>query len=204
MASSVSWAQSLQLPVLDRLSESERNVYFKMAERHINAIPCTSMGRLFDGISALLDICDKIEYEAQAAIELEGLLERDSSLADPFAIEWTQDNAIAQLNLKRIVQDIVTCIMQKNHSPAELSRRFHTTIAYATQKICVDLAQKYRTTKVILSGGVFMNEYLLSNIYTLLQESGIQPYAQQLVPPNDGGHCLGTNHDRGASHYIGT
>ncbi|MGL5085301.1 MAG: carbamoyltransferase HypF, partial [Clostridium sp.] len=62
---------SLELPFLTKYKDEELQVFYKMAQKQINAFETTSMGRLFDGVAALINLCTLIEYEGQAAIELE-------------------------------------------------------------------------------------------------------------------------------------
>ncbi|MGB2538938.1 hypothetical protein [Hafnia paralvei] len=61
----------------------------------------------------------------------------------------------------------------------------------ATHRLCQLLSEAYNTSQFVLSGGVFMNEYLLANTYTVLKNSGFRPFVQQQVPANDGGIALG-------------
>ncbi|MCG9780647.1 carbamoyltransferase HypF [Photobacterium damselae] len=184
-------ARKINIPAFDILSEREKCVYFKMAEREVNSTTTSSMGRLFDGFSALMGICPKIEYEAQAAIEMEGMLERDIMLAAPLPYDILDKKEIIQLDIRPTVRAIVPLLSKPQVDTAQLSRRFHSTIAYATRDVCQLLADKYQISDVVLSGGVFMNEYLLCNIYSLLKNCGLRPHVQQLVPSNDGGVSLG-------------
>ena len=154
----------LDMDFLNNLTEIERNIYFKMAKNEINLTNTSSMGRLFDGISALLNICSKIEYEAQAAIELEGLLERDLTASSSYSYSIVKVNGIYELDYRGIIKDIVN-ELNNNISVKDISRKFHSTIVDMTIAICEKIRTEYRINKVVLSGGVFMNEYLLSNIY---------------------------------------
>jgi hydrogenase maturation protein HypF len=184
-------AKELDLPALNALSEEEKRVFFKMAERGVNSTPTTSMGRLFDGVSALLNICGKIEYEAQAAIELEGLLNRDLALANSFDYSLLDQGGFVQINTIPMIRQIVALLHNPQPDIQLLARRFHSTIAHATVEVCSRLKTEKMISDVVLSGGVFMNEYLMCNTYTLLKEAGFNVYVQQQVPPNDGGIALG-------------
>ncbi len=72
-----------------------------------------------------------------------------------------------------------------------MSRRFHSTIVDAIKNICIRIAGNKGVYKVALSGGVFMNEFLLVNTIIALQECGLKPFYQQTVPSNDGGISMG-------------
>lgn len=184
-------ARYLPLPFLNSLETDQVNVLMTMLSRGINTVKTSSMGRLFDGVSALIGVCSKIEYEAQAAIELEGLLERDLSDAEIFTCDFIDDQGFIRLDYRPMIAEIVGCLINGSHDTAHLSRRFHATIVAATQQLCQILSETYNTSQFVLSGGVFMNEYLLANTYSALKSSGFHTFVQQLVPANDGGIALG-------------
>ncbi|MHA6307619.1 carbamoyltransferase HypF [Hafnia paralvei] len=184
-------ARHLPLPFLSELQADQINVLMTMLSRGINTVKTSSMGRLFDGVSALIGVRSKIEYEAQAAIELEGLLGRDLSSAEIFAYGFVGDQGVIRLDYRPMIAEIVGCLINGSQDAAHLSRRFHATIVAATQRLCQLLSEAYNTSQFVLSGGVFMNEYLLANTYTALQNSGFRPFVQQQVPANDGGIALG-------------
>ncbi|EGU4502657.1 carbamoyltransferase HypF [Salmonella enterica] len=184
-------ARHLPLPFLSELPTDQINVLMTMLSRGINTVKTSSMGRLFDGLSALIGVRSKIEYEAQAAIELEGVLNRDLSGADIFAYDFVCTPGMIQLDYRPMIAEIVDCIIKGSQDAAHLSRRFHSTIVAATLKLCQRLSETYNTKQFVLSGGVFMNEYLLANTYTALKKSGFSTFVQQQVPANDGGIALG-------------
>jgi len=183
----------LQLPLdfLANLTPHELEVYFKMAKNEINSFKTSSMGRLFDGISALLNICSKIEYEAQAAIELESLLNRDFDLSDPFEYKIHSQDNFFEVDYRPMIEEIVGKILNKSYNAENLSRRFHSTIVDVIVQMCLRLRDKYSLNNLVLSGGVFMNEYLLVNTILALREFNFNVYYHSLLPTNDGGISLG-------------
>ncbi|MCP4108152.1 MAG: carbamoyltransferase HypF [Desulfobacteraceae bacterium] len=184
-------AFDLDLPIYSSLDTMSKDVFFKMVKQNINTSATSSMGRLFDGVSSLLGVCHEIEYEAQAAIELEGLLQRDFSTDSVFEYNIEEINGVLQLDYRPFIRDIVQCISQGKSDNATMSRRFHSTIVDAIKQICLNISEKKGVCKVCLSGGVFMNEFLLVNTIIALQECGLKPYYQQSVPSNDGGISMG-------------
>jgi hydrogenase maturation protein HypF len=182
---------SLGLPALAHLDKERLDVFVRMAQRKINAIPTTSMGRLFDGISSLLNVRHEIEYEAQAAIELEALLGRDFSTAAPFDFELLDRDGCFEVDYRPLVRDVVAAQQAPEPDAAQLSRRFHCTIVQIVAEVCSRLAERSGLDRVVLSGGVFMNEYLLVNTLRALAARGLSPFCHRLVPPNDGGISLG-------------
>nr|WP_314425440.1 carbamoyltransferase HypF [uncultured Erwinia sp.] len=182
----------MDLPVIRDLTEQRREVFTKMVARNINTTKTTSMGRLFDGISALIGICTEVEYEAQAAIEMEALLSRDFHMIKPleYGIEDTKSGGL-EVDFRPMVAELVQLIRTGLVDAAELSRRFHSTIVDIVDEICFLIARQYGVNEVVLSGGVFCNEFLLINTLNSLERRGLKPYFHKLVPTNDGGISLG-------------
>ncbi|EDZ5934444.1 carbamoyltransferase HypF [Salmonella enterica subsp. enterica serovar Chandans] len=181
-----------RLPAILKLSEKKREIFTKMVARGINTTITTSMGRLFDGVSALIDICTEIEYEAQAAIEMEGLLKKDFYMAKPFKYVMDEsNNGRIIVDYRPLVNELVQSILVSDINKEELSRRFHSTIVDIIATVCSLLTQRYGTDQIILSGGVFCNEFLLVNTLDVLESIGLRPYCHKLVPSNDGGISLG-------------
>jgi hydrogenase maturation protein HypF len=179
------------LAFLKDVSEEQLRVYYIMSTKNIHSPVTSSMGRLFDGISALLNICPKVEYEAQAAIELESLLERDLKLAPPFQYQITDHNNILEIDYRDIIINIISCLNLHKNSINYISRRFHSTIVDMIVKMCTKIRALHNINDVVLSGGVFMNEFILVNSIYMLNKNKFNVYSHSRVPPNDGGLCLG-------------
>ncbi|WP_323118221.1 carbamoyltransferase HypF [Burkholderia alba] len=184
-------AAALAVPALRALDEQRRDVFAKMAARRINAATTTSMGRLFDGMSALFGICSTIEYEAQAAIEMEALLRRDFRLAEPFAYTLASRDGCVEVDYRPIVREAVELLVAPGADLAALSRRFHSTVVAIIDETCARLAERFEVEQIVMSGGVFSNEFVLVNALAALEARGFKPYCHQLVPTNDGGISLG-------------
>lgn len=183
-------AVTAAFPVLGRLARRERHVFGVMFHRRINAPLASSMGRLFDAVAALLGICSLAEYEAQGPIELEGLLERDLTLGEgyPFGELTGQDGTRVDPRpvIRRVAEDLAAGV-----DLAEISRRFHTAVVDMVVRRCTALSRVHRTDQVVLSGGVFLNEFLAVNCLVELRRAGLAAYGHRLVPCNDGGISLG-------------
>jgi len=74
---------------------------------------------------------------------------------------------------------------------ADCARRFHATLVQSIRKVCARLREEFGLDRVVLSGGVFMNERLLSGALEWLSRDGFRVVRHRQVPPNDGGLCLG-------------
>jgi hydrogenase maturation protein HypF len=150
-----------------------------------NAPLTSSMGRLFDAISALLGICQVITYEGQAAIELEALADPDEE--GVYAYEITPGNIIdPRLMVKNILED------QKNGLPIPtISGRFHNSITEMVLEMSVRLREEYQLNRVALSGGVWQNMTLMNKTVKKLNSAKFKILIHQQVPANDGGLALG-------------
>ena len=178
------------LPFLKQVDSVEINIIQKLIEKKINSPLTSSCGRLFDAVSALLSIRGTIDYEAQAAIEMEmlahdGVNETDSY---PFSIIEQDDLSVVKL------QDLFSAIiydLQSNTTRATIAAKFHNTIAQMIKRLCQVISNKTSITQVVLSGGVFQNRLLLRKAVSLLEDGGFTVFTHQQVPCNDGGISLG-------------
>ncbi|MGM7649211.1 carbamoyltransferase HypF [Nocardia sp. JW2] len=172
--------------VLETLDDDRRHVYATMCARGINSPEVTSMGRLFDAVAALLGVCSRAEYEAQGPIELEGLLDRDLTLVDGYEFGYAAGEVDHRPVIRAIAADLAA------GTPLEqISRRFHSGVVAMVVRQCRNLADTNAIRQVVLSGGVFLNEFLLVNCMVMLERAGLAVYSHRQVPPNDGGIALG-------------
>ncbi len=173
---------------LDNISFLKRNdigLVKQLLEKNINSPVTTSAGRLFDGVSAIIGIRNTASFEAQAAMELEFAADDfKTNEYFSFSIDGTGDSLI--FNWENIIKGIITDL---NGSVPKgiIAAKFHNSLAEAI----VQIAQKLNFTKVLLTGGCFLNKYLFEKSITRLTEEGFKVYTQQRVPPGDGGISLG-------------
>jgi hydrogenase maturation protein HypF len=142
------------------------------------------MGRLFDAVSALAGVRQVVAYEAQAAIELEGLSRGIECGAGAYAFEIGDAEIDPGPVLADVVRDRLAGV-----PAAMIGARFHRAVA----DLVVDLAEAYgeEGQTVALSGGVFQNALLLELTLKGLRARGIPVLTHRAVPPNDGGIALG-------------
>lgn len=146
----------------------------------------SSCGRLFDAASSLLGIRDRVSYEGQAAIELEWLAQ-GSDAPGHYPVEISDEGLVRLAPLiTGLLEDL-----RRGAARADVARRFHSTIVETIRRVCCRLREESGLDRVVLSGGVFMNEILLSGALEGLGRDGFRVYRHRLVPPNDGGLCLG-------------
>ncbi|MEC3919984.1 carbamoyltransferase HypF [Nocardia sp. CDC160] len=173
-------------PAIARLERDRLHVYSTMRARGINSPEVSSMGRLFDGVAALLDVCSHAEYEAQGPIELEGLLERDLGMVEGYEF----DHDATEVDFRPVIRALAEDLAVEVPVP-EIGRRFHSAVVTMVRQRCRRLARDTGIGRVVLSGGVFLNEFLLINCLVLLRRDGFDVYTHRQVPPNDGGIALG-------------
>ena len=177
----------LDLPVLDGLENHKLTVISKMIRNGINSPLTSSLGRLFDGVAAICGIRSRVNFEGQAAMELEMLAAE--SAATHYDYQWDTENPrfIAPAPIIRgVVGDI-----QNKVPPAEISAKFHHTLIKLFSDLCETIGRENGLKRVVLSGGCFQNATLLSGLIRALTEREFDVYAHRQVPTNDGGIALG-------------
>lgn len=157
-------------------------------DKNLNCYQTSSVGRLFDCVAALLKIRQRITYDAQAAIELENIIDPSIEEGYPFYIE--KQNQIYQIDHREMLFSILKDI-NSGLSPAWISAKFHNTIGNATVDLVMRIGERYGLKKVVLSGGVFENSYLLCQIIEKLEERDFAVYFNQQIPTNDSGISVG-------------
>jgi hydrogenase maturation protein HypF len=164
----------------------------RMIERRLNAPLTSSAGRLFDAVAALAGVRNRIRFEGQAAMELEWLAtEERVDGAYAFALEEPPDGDSSLVVDTRPLVTEVAAEVRRGCPGASIARRFQTTMAEIVVLVCTRLATASGLVKVVLSGGVFLNELLTRETTARLAQAGFQVYRHQQVPPGDGGLCLG-------------
>jgi hydrogenase maturation protein HypF len=157
----------------------------ELVTKGVRTFSTTSIGRLFDAVAALLGFTREISFEGQAAMWLEHLA-RNVSRTEPYAFPGTG----LELDFRPLLQSVISD-RQQGREVRQIARAFHLSLATALRDCVVDLCQAHRLNTAVLSGGVFQNELLLSDIHSLFQQTSIRVWTNHAVPPNDGGISLG-------------
>jgi hydrogenase maturation protein HypF len=166
----------------------------RLIERRTNCPDTSSVGRLFDGVAALAGLRDQVSYEGQAAMELEWLAsELPAAGVSPFDFEIVAQNEPGSPLLidTRPIFIGVAADLGRGCPAALIARRFHTTLVAIVAEVCRRLRQAEGLEAVVLSGGVFQNALLTTEVVASLERDGFRAYRHRLVPPGDGGLCLG-------------
>lgn len=183
------WGDNLpatDLPPFDMAGPLEAKVIKKQLDSGLNTPLSSSAGRLFDAISALIGLRGRIEYEAQAAIDLEVLASQMEDDEDSYAFEFGADTIRVGPLLGQVVADLRGGIPK-----AKIALKFHNAMANLIADACSRIASSTGLDTVVLSGGCFQNRLLLRKGVRMLRERGLKPFIHHQVPCNDGGICLG-------------
>lgn len=147
----------------------------------------SSMGRLFDSLSAILGICMKRNYEGQPAIELETA--SDTKIRKEYGFNLINKNPVI-INAQEILVKAFKDKKRGIQIPV-ISAKFHNTIARITSVIAKEAVKHTSSNNVCLSGGCFQNALLLQRTIEYLKEEGLNPVTHRLVSPNDEGISYG-------------
>lgn len=190
------------LPTVQSFAEEELGSLRQMLTRRLNCPLTSSAGRLFDAVSSLLGVCQRSNFEGQAAMSLEfvaagngaGDAGRGTSGVRPYPFDLAGGDPMV-VDWRPLVHALIEDV-HRDLAPALIALRFHVTLAsaiLAVSKRCVSSGAALSDGKlrVALSGGVFQNRLLTELALHLLEANGFHVYVHQRVPPNDGGLCLG-------------
>ncbi len=176
------WSEDL--PPVKAASKEEQRVVARQLEIGLNSPQTSSMGRLFDAVSALIGLRQEVNYEAQAAIELESQADRGETGAYHFGLrEELLDPAPV---IRAIVSDLMDGV-----SAQAIAARFHNGVAQAVLAVCKSGRAKHGLDRVVLSGGVWQNMFLMRRTVDLLRGDDFEILIHRKVPANDGGLALG-------------
>jgi hydrogenase maturation protein HypF len=180
----------LELGVVRGRAAEELEVLGRMLQTGVRSPLTSSMGRLFDGVAALIGVRERCHYEAQAAIELEQLVQPGAT-GRPLAWELCGGERWPwRIDPTPMVRELVEGV-RGGASAAQLSLRFHCTVIDMVSETCRAIRERTSLERVVLSGGVFQNELLLRGCHAALGEAGFEVYSHRRVPANDGGVALG-------------
>jgi len=176
----------LDTDLLNNISDFEKKIIAKQLTTNLNVFQTTSMGRLFDCVSAMLDLVTKISFDAQAAMALESICPENIMDYPPYEFYFDQQN----IKIKPVLQGISHDIQQNEPHPL-ISARFHHTIIEFTLQAVKLLRKESSINNVVLAGGVMQNAIIFTNLIKMLQKNNFTVFAPRLFPPNDGSIALG-------------
>ena len=192
----------LNIPFVQGLDRRKTEMLLRATERRINSPLTSSAGRLFDAVAAVAGVREQVNYEAQAAIELEAAIEerRAERRSAPFVEASSEDDgypfALREENggwiidtrpmFVAVVQDI-----RDGLPTGVVSHRFHLGFVDVLARTAALVRARTGLDRICLSGGSFQNCFLSEHLQTLLEREGFQVFTHAEVPCGDGGISLG-------------
>jgi hydrogenase maturation protein HypF len=166
----------------------EREILRRALARGVNAPRTSSAGRLFDAVASLAGLRQVMQFEGQAAMELEWAADSPGAPVArreyPFPVEDRAGVLVADWEpLVRMVLDDV----RDGVAVGPIAAGFHDALA----RLIAAVAARLKAPRVVLTGGCFQNRRLLELAVGALRGAGVRPYWHQRIPPNDGGIALG-------------
>jgi hydrogenase maturation protein HypF len=172
------------------LDHSTIDVLKQQLERGVNSPPTSSAGRLFDAVSALSGVRGKVDYEAQAAVELEMLVTDGDFNGETYPYSIEEREGVRVIRLAELFAELIDEVRSDTPVSA-VSLRFHHTVASMVNEMCELIANDTGIDRVALSGGVLQNRLLLRLTTKALRNQGFSVLTHRMVPTNDGGISLG-------------
>jgi hydrogenase maturation protein HypF len=179
----------LDIPFVRVLDRPRTENLLKLIEHGINSPLTSSTGRLFDAVAALAEVRARVNYEAQAAIELEAMIsDSEEGTGYPLAIReeggaWIIDTRPLFLALTQDLREGV--------STGVVSRRFHMGLVDVLARTAELVRRRTGLRRICLSGGSFQNCFLSEHLQKRLEREGFQVFTHAEVPCGDGGISLG-------------
>ena len=191
----IPWSE--RLPPVGHASAADRDLLARQLDRTLNCVATTSMGRLFDAVASLVGVCHSIDYEAEAALNLEALAATAAGASGSgrraFALTAVATVVTAEpivADWRPLVEAIVADI-SAGESPAVIAAAFHDAVVRMVVDVCSRLREGGGGSLVGLTGGVFQNRLLVEWSFEALHAVGFEVLTHHAVPPNDGGLALG-------------
>lgn len=178
----------LGITFTNRLDRNKWKFIEKMLTYDINTPLISSLGRLFDGVSSLIGLEDFVDYEAQAAVELEKIA--NSKCRQYYNFGYRKADGVLIIEPAPLIKAVVKDLKMKMELP-NISAKFHNGISHMILQVCRRLRTKSRINEVVLSGGVFNNKIVSETAYRLLQKAGFRVFRQNLIPAGDAGISFG-------------
>jgi hydrogenase maturation protein HypF len=170
------------VPALKQVGESKLRAIGEMLSGKVHSPLSSGAGRLFDAVAAMLGLCTYETFDSEAPVRLESAICDHTEEFYPF----TAGKPV-------IFKDTFSAIIKEltDKSPSLIAAKFHNTIALVILEVSEQIRRETSLNKVVLSGGVFQNKYLLERSLYLLRRNRFLVYTNNAVPANDGGISLG-------------
>ena len=167
--------------------DGEKEAFFeKMLQTGLNCPLSSGMGRLFDGVAAILGIRGTVSYEGQGAVLLEAAAAEGENGRYPVILEGSP--------LRFDWREMIRCLTRergKGVAPGILAARFLNTLVQMAVEMALAASKASGLKDVVLSGGSFQNQVLMRRLPRALADAGLRPWQHRRVSCNDEGLSLG-------------
>ena len=180
-------AESFDLDLVHQVPARKIGAVRAMIQRGINTVETSACGRLFDAVASIVGLRHAVNFEAQAAIELEMIAAPGVDARYPFEISNAEPG---QIDMRPAIESIVRDVLDGRELDY-IAAAFHNTVAAVVVEVCRRLRASEGLDRVCLTGGTFQNLYLLDRTVSGLRSNGFHVFLHAKVPPNDGGISLG-------------
>jgi hydrogenase maturation protein HypF len=174
---------TLELPALKHLDPEKVELIIQMIDKKINCPLSSGAGRLFDCVASLLNLVQNATFQAEGPMRLEAIVSSDCTASYAFECNET-------IQFTTTIQEIIDDIL-RGTDKSIIATKFHNTIILVIFETVKSIRMKAGINKVVLSGGVFQNKYLLEGTIQVLLKNNFEVFSHATVPSNDGGIALG-------------
>ncbi|MFP4472005.1 MAG: carbamoyltransferase HypF [Bacteroidales bacterium] len=173
----------LELDFLKSVPRYKTDMLLEAIDKRINSPLSSSCGRLFDAVSAMINLCPVSQFHAEAPMRLESIAQENINQSYPFYLGDT-------IGFDPAIREIVADLQQKVPQ-AMIAAKFHRTMINVIFASAEKVRQETGLNKVVLSGGSFQNILMLEGAVKKLTNHGFEVFVHEKVPANDGGIALG-------------
>ncbi len=178
------------LGMLEQLDRRHIELVLRMMERSVNSPLTSSCGRLFDAVAALIGVRQQVNYEAQAAIELEMAILDPTREESAYPLEVIEEEGSWIIAMRPLFEALLRDL-RADATLSAMSQRFHNGLVEVLAEVARRLRSREKLNRVCLSGGTFQNLYLFEQLTRRLRKDSFEVFTHSEVPPGDGGLSLG-------------
>lgn len=174
----------IPLPIFDHVDSKKIHLVLQLLKTKTNCPLCSSAGRLFDAVAAIVGMMYQSSFHAEAPMRMESIA--DKSVKDRYDYEIHNTVISFHTTIRQIVTDVI------EREPLNIiSGKFHNTLVDVIAQSAKDIRNRSGLTKVVLSGGTFQNRILSEKVENQLIGEGFSVFFPKSIPVNDQGIALG-------------
>jgi len=180
----------LALPAVEAMNREETALMLSMIDKGINSPVTSSMGRLFDAVSALIGTGWINNSPAEAAIALEDAAPAGGLGGDPYPFRLNRTGKTYIIELNQLFSVLISDISE-GKGVEEMAFRFHATVIAIGSEVSGILAEETGLRDVVLIGGVFLNRIIRDGLAESLKSRGLNPILPKIISIGDESIAVG-------------